>query len=210
MSARLFRYDPTELRAVGAAFVDALASITTSSATDPDLWTELTLDFWASVAADRARVDSIAARPHLTAELYASITWAPPRSVVRPGPVALSHLSHPSFAECHPYGYAYWERAFEAERLETRLALACEWGGGGRPAARYGRVMLAASDLAGLDARAKAIVFASDGEEEHRRVVVGLGHLRLAAWDARPWLWVDVPWRADWSTHSPRCGLLEG
>jgi hypothetical protein len=70
--------------------------------------------------------------------------------------------------------------------------------------------MLAASDLASVDGRSKAILFATDGEEEHRRVLAGLTKLRLAAWDARPWLWVDVPWRVDWSAHAPRWGLLEG
>lgn len=207
---RFFRYDPTELRAIGGRFVDALGAIAGKPAGDPDVWTELALDWWASVAADRARVDAESARPYATAELYAELEWAPCRSVLRKGPLAMSHLSHPSFDDGVPYGYAYWQRALERERLETLLALACEWGGGGRPAARYGRVMLACADLASIDARAKAVLFASDDEAEHRRIVLGLTKLRLASWDTRPWLYVDVPWRADFAEHPPRAGVLEG
>jgi hypothetical protein len=212
MTERLFRYDPAELRSVAARLIAELggAGAAIAQASDPDVWTELVLDWLAGVAADRARIDAAPARPHLTSELYAQIAWAPPRSVVRQGPLAMSHLSHPSFSEAHPYGYAYWTRAFEVERLETLLAVACEWGGGGRPGARFGRVMLAASDLASVDARAKAIVFASDDEAEHRRISDALGRLRLASWDARPWLWVDVPWRSDWQEHGPASGVLEG
>lgn len=207
---RFFRYDPAELRSVSARLIADLGGFPLARASDPEIWTELVLDWLASVAAERARIDAAPARPHLTAELYAEIDWAPRRSVVRQGPFAMAHLSHPSFGEAHPYGYAYWTHAFEVERLETLLAVACEWGGGGRPGARFGRVMLAASDLASVDARAKAIVFASDDEEEHRRIVEALAKLRLASWDARPWAWIDLPWRADWSEHAPRSGLLEG
>jgi hypothetical protein len=212
MSQRFFRYDATELRTMGARLVDAItgSSRLATMASDPDAWTEVCLDWLASVAAERARVDAAPARPELTAELYAEIAWATPRTVVRRGPTSMSHLSAPSFAEAQPYGYAYWERALAIERLETLLAVQCEWGGGGRPGARYGRVMLAAADLASFDARAKAIVFTSDDEAEHRRVVEGLGKLRLASWDARPWLFIDIPWRRDFAEHPPRCGLLEG
>lgn len=211
MSPRFFRYDATELRAMGERLTQELSATRLPSlASDPDTWTELVLDWLASVAAERARVDSIAPRSHLVAELYAEVTWAPPRSVVRRGPTAMSHLSAPSFTDAQPYGYAYWDRAFEAERLETLLAVACEWGGGGRPGARYGRVMLAAADLAGLDARAKAILFASDDEAERRRSLEGLSKLRLASWDTRPWLWIDIPWRASFAEHAPNSGLLEG
>lgn len=204
---RFFRYDPSELRAIGARFIEAVRAI---GAADPDVWTEVALDFWASAAAERARVDCESARPHLTSELYAEIEWAPRRDVVRKGPLAMSHLSHPSFEELAPYGYAYWDRAFERERLETLLALACEWGGGGRPAARYGRVLMAAADLATVEARSKVVLFASDGEAERRRILDGLGKLRLASWDARPWLCVDVPWRTDFAEHPPELQLLEG
>ncbi len=212
MTGTFLRYDPAELRAAGAALVADLegAGAALARASDPEVWSELVLDWLARSASERARVDAAPARPHLTAELYAELAWAPPRSVLRQGPFAMAHLTHPSFADASPYGYAYWTRALEAERLETLLAVACEWGGGGRPGARFGRVMLAASDLAGAEARAKAILFSSDDEAEHRRVVEALGKLRLASWDARPWLWIDVPWRADWAEHGPRAALLEG
>ena len=212
MYERFFRYDATELRTMGARLCEAIAGSPRllTLASDPDAWTEICLDWLASMAAERARVDAAPPRPELTAELYAEIEWATPRTVVRRGPTSMSHLSAPSFTEAVPFGYAYWERALERERLETLLAVQCEWGGGGRRGARYGRVMLAAADLAGLDARAKAIMFASDDEEEHRRVIEGLSKLRLASWDARPWLWIDVPWRADFAEHPPRSGLLEG
>ncbi len=208
--SRFFRYDPTELRAVGARFVRELSAVSSPLASDPEVWTELTLDFWCAVAAPGARVDACGARPHLTAEIYASASWAPPRAMARSGPFMLAHSTHPLFEEGHPYGYAYWDRAFSQERLEMLLAGACEWGSGGRPGARYGRVMSAASDLTPLDARVKVIFFATDSEEEHRRIVRGLEQLRLASWDSRPWLWVDVPWRCDWNEHAPRLGVLEG
>jgi hypothetical protein len=212
MSARFFRYDAAELRAVGTSFVDAVRAIARHPALagDPDVWSEVALDYFAAARSERARVDAEAARPHLTAELYRETEWAPCRSVVRRGPLAMSHLSHPSFEDGGPHGYAHWQRAFETERLETLLALACEWGGGGRPAARYGRVMLACADLATVEARAKVVLFASDDEPEHRRIVEGLTKLRLASWDARPWLYVDIPWRSDFEAHPPRAALLEG
>ncbi len=204
-----FRYDATELREQAERFVADLARLR-SGPPGPEIWTEVVLDWLAAAASDRARVDASTACPHLTAELYESVDWARPRSVIRSCPVAMIHSSHPTFSAGHPYGYAYWEEAFQRERLETLLAVACEWGGGGRPAARYGRVMLAAADVAGLDARAKAVLYASDTEEERRRIEDGLRRLRLASWDARPWLVVDVPWRSDWSEHGPDWTLLEG
>ncbi len=211
MSARFLRYDATELRVMAAALIDDLerAKGTLARATDPEVWSEVILDWLAAAASERARVDSAPARPHLTAELYAELEWPAPRASGRQGPFAMTHSTHPPWSET-PYGYAYWTRALEAERLETLLAVGVEWGSGGRPAARFGRVMLAASDLSAVDARAKAIVLASDDEAEHRRILDALGKLRLASWDARPWLWIDVPWRADWSEHPPRAGLLEG
>lgn len=210
---RFFRYDPSELRAVGEAVTGDLGrlAIPLGAASDPSLWTELLLDWLSASAAERARVDAEPGRAHLTRALYEELTWPSPRRATRPGLLALMHVSHPSFErEGHPYGYAYWERALESERLEVLLAAQLEWGQGARPAGRYGRVMLAAADLASVDSRAKAMFFATDAEEERRRVVQGLSKLRLASWDARPWLWVDVPWRADWHEHPPAFGVLEG
>ncbi|HJL19293.1 MAG TPA: hypothetical protein RMH99_26750 [Sandaracinaceae bacterium LLY-WYZ-13_1] len=213
MTEPLFRYDMAELGRAAASFVSSLEGLTPALglASDPAIWSELTLDWWAAAASPRARVDAASARVHLTEALHADVDWPAPRAVSRRGPFDLAHTSHPPFdAQAHPYGYAYWERALEAERLELLLAAQIRWGGGGRPAARFGRAMLAASDLTAVDARAKALFVATDAEAERRRLLDALGGLRLASWDTRPWLWVDVPWRVDWQEHGPAWGLLEG
>lgn len=207
------RYDPSELRAAGEDVLAALEGIAPSlgHASDPAVWTELVLDWLAARASERARVDAEPARPHLTAALYGEREWAKVRDATRRGLVDLTHVSHPRFSEAGPpFGYAYWERALASERLEIFFAAQIAWGEGGRPAGRHGRVMLAAADLAMVEARAKAIWLATSSEEERRRIVGGLGKLRLASWDARPWLWVDVPWRSDWQEHRPAFGVLEG
>lgn len=207
------RYDPSELRTAGEDFLAALGEISPSlgHASDPAVWSELVLDWLAARASDRARVDAEPARAHLTAALYREHGWAPTRDATRRGLVDLTHVSHPRFSEAgSPFGYAYWESALSSERLEVFFAAQIAWGEGGRPAGRYGRVMLAASDLAALEARSKSIWIATDTEEERRRLLSGLGKLRLASWDTRPWLWVDVAWRSDWQEHGPAFGILEG
>ncbi|MCC6877325.1 MAG: hypothetical protein IT378_23670 [Sandaracinaceae bacterium] len=208
---RFLRYDVSELRACGETWVQTLreAQPAIALASDPDAWTELVLDWLAGLASERARVDARPARPALSAEVYAERPIASVRACLRAGPFAMAHLTHPPF-DATPYGYAYWAGALERERLETLLIASCEWGAGGRAAARYGRILLSASDMASVDARAKAIFFATDGEEERRRVVHGLEKLRLASWDARPWLWVDCAWRTDPAEHGPGAGVLEG
>jgi len=206
---RFLRYDVTELRACAERWIEDAkqAHPWLAQLADPDGWSELTLDWLASVAAERARVDASAARPHLVGEPREG--WPDARTCTRAGPFAMTHVAQPRFDET-PHGYAYWERALSAERLETLLVVAIEWGSGGRPAARYGRVLLGASDLVHVDARAKVIAFSSDEESERRRIVRDLTRLRLAAWDTRPWLWVDLAWRADWSEHAPSASVLEG
>src|SRR5690606_17339245 len=97
MSERFFRYDVTELRTMGARLIEAIAGSPRllSLASDSDVWTELCLDWLAGAAAERARVDSAPPRPALTAEIYAEVEWAAPRSVVRQGPTSMSHLGAP-------------------------------------------------------------------------------------------------------------------
>lgn len=208
---RFLRYDPSELRAAGEALVAARPALdrVAALAADPRVWDELVLDWLAARASERARVDAAPALAHLTDALYAELEWAPRRTSSRRGPVALTHLSHPPF-DVPPYGYAYWREAVTSERLEVFFAAQIEWGGGGRAAARHGRVMLAAADLAAIEARSKAVLVSTDDEAERRRLVEGLTALRLASWDSRPWLYVDLAWRADPTEHAPTWGLLEG
>ncbi|MFK7989657.1 MAG: hypothetical protein AB8I08_26805 [Sandaracinaceae bacterium] len=205
-----FRYDAAELRDAAARFVADLPRLDRAAAwtADVSVWEELLLDWWTAEAAPRVRVEAPLARIALTEPVRSQIDWPGPREAARGGPVTLMHRS-PVAGEGHPYSYAYWRDAVASERLEVLLAAQVELGCGGRPASRFGRVMLAASDLAPVAARAKALFFSTMDEGERRRLFEQLGALRLASWDTRPWLVVDVAHLADREAHPAHWDLLD-
>lgn len=207
-----FRYDAAELRDAAARFLEQLPRLDRAAAwtADPAVWEELLLDWWAAEAAPGARVEAPLARVALSAPVREEVEWPGPREAPRQGPATLMHRSHPAASEGHPYSYAYWRDAVASERLEVLLAAQVELGRGGRPASRFGRVMLAARDLAPIAARAKTLFFSTADEAERRRLIEQLGALRLASWDTRPWLYVDLAHLADREVHAAHWGVLEG
>lgn len=189
----LFRYDSAELRDTAPRFVEALDSLRAAAVWTADVavWEELVLDWWAHEAHADARVEGPLTRPVLSEPVRQDLAWPPPRQVSRVGPVSLVHRRGLP-ADSHPYSYVHWQQAVANERLEILLAAQVELGCGGRPASRFGRVMLAAMDLASLQARAKLLVFSTQDMAERRRLTDQLAALRLATWESRPWLLVDL------------------
>lgn len=207
-----FRYDAAELREAAARFLDDLPKLDRAAAWTADVavWEELVLDWWAAEASTHAAVEAPLARAPLSAPVRAEVAWPGPRDAWRSGPVSLLHRSPVPSDDAHPYSYAYWRDAVAAERIEVLFAAQVELGRGGRPASRFGRVMLAARDLAPLVCRAKAVFFSTMDEAERRRTVESLEALRLASWDTRPWLYMDLALMADREVHPAHWGLLEG
>ena len=108
----------------------------------------------------------------------------------------LTHTTYPPYDKASWQTREYWKEA-TARPLEVLLALESEWGNRRSPMKNLADVMYDAAKLAAVRARAKVLVFASQGKSlENRKDLVGmLKNLREKANDSgTPWLLIDMPW----------------
>ncbi|MGD0462723.1 MAG: hypothetical protein ABSB74_09555 [Tepidisphaeraceae bacterium] len=101
---------------------------------------------------------------------------------------------------------AWWKRAISGQ-CGLLLALESEWGKWGNRDLSHVMILDDACKLAAIRARAKAMIFSSQGGQDRGEILDLLASLRSASRDDSPWLWIDIPWEK----VRPRnigCGVL--
>ncbi len=211
MSVPKFKnYDSVDLQRQGDAFCAALNAMgqDVHRLWATEQWTEYVLD-WFACAAPTAfegrpvTVDARSAKPrraHRMKSLAQRKTWG---EFI----VDLAHTTYPGYDDDY-WTMKYWERTLDGGPCQVLFALESEWANLNEVTSRVA-VLHDAAKVAAVNARAKAVVFASrDGV--HDALVNDIQRLRAVTRDVTPWLWIDVPWlvarNEEWA---PNFGVLE-
>lgn len=197
-------YNEAELTTAGGELVDAMCRGYDRRHEPPtEVWTEFILDWFAHTAGTVSEKPVLVdARACAAREdwrpFFANLRDIPRRNSRAEFLLDLTHSTYPDFAGRY-YSDGYWDECLLQER-EVLLGLESEWGRFRDVLNTRVKVLEEAVKLAAIRARAKVLVFGSNGTEQRDRLIADVALLRYRTRDEAPWLLVDVPWR--WKDES--------